>query len=69
MAFNKETDCDVTLTICLSNDAAKSVSTYQTFIKNREKKVDFNKSQTINRIITEWAEDRHLTLEVTKKTT
>lgn len=63
----KQEDCQTLITICLNPDNDDAVETYQSFIKRREKKATFNKSQTINRIIKEWAEDRHLTLEVAKK--
>lgn len=63
----KTKDCDTKITVCLTVDNKESVAIFQNLIKNREKKINFNKSQTINRIIKEWSEDRHLTLEVTKK--
>jgi len=63
----KQKECDTTLTICLKNVSNKAVKIYQAFIIDRESKADFSKSQTINRIIEEWAEDRSLTLEVAKK--
>lgn len=63
----KRKDCDTTLTICLHHENNENVETYKSFIRKREKKTGFSKSQTINRIIKEWSEDRCLTLEVTKK--
>lgn len=63
----KQKDCDTTLTVCIHEDVNESIEIYQKFIQKREKKTGFNKSQTINRMLREWAEDRHLTLEVAKK--
>lgn len=63
----KKDDCTTLVTFCLDSDTTDRVETYQQFVKSREKKMSFNKGQTINRIIREWAEDRHLTLEVSKK--
>lgn len=63
----KNSECQTLLTICIDKVATDAVDTYQTFVKKREQKASFNKSQTINRIINEWAEDRLLTLEVAKK--
>lgn len=63
----KKGDCRTMITICLTSDNNDSVEVFQRFVKNREKKSGFNKDQTINRIIKEWAEDRHLILEVAKK--
>ena len=63
----KPDDCHLLYTICLTRENTDTVETFQTFVKQREKKPTFNKSQVINRIIREWSEDRHLTLEVSKK--
>jgi len=60
-------DCHTLITICLTPANNDSVEVYQKFVKSREKKTSFSKTQTINRIIKEWSEDRHLTLEVYKK--
>lgn len=65
--MSKKNECHTLHTICLTEKNDESVQYFQTFIKTREKKMTFNKSQAINRIISEWAEDRHLTLEVAKK--
>ena len=67
MAKHNDDDCNTLITVCLTKDNNESVEVYQRFIKSKEKKVDFSKVQTINRIIKEWAEDRHLTLDVTKR--
>lgn len=65
--MTKTPDCNTQLTICLTIENRETVSQFQVFIKSREKKINFNKSQTINRIIKEWAEDRQLTLEVVRR--
>jgi hypothetical protein len=67
MGAKKTEDCNTLITICLTAQNNTNVEIYQEFVKSREKKVTFTKVQTINRIIKEWAEDRHLTLEVTRK--
>lgn len=66
MARKKE-DCQTYITICLTDNNNEVVEVFQKFVKQREKKMGFNKAQTINRIIKEWSEDRHLILEVAKK--
>lgn len=63
----KRTECDVVMTVCLSKEANEAVETYQAFIKRNKKKASYNKDQTINAMLLEWAEDRNLILEVTKK--
>jgi hypothetical protein len=60
-------ECKATMRLCLTESNQKTVQYYQVFIKTREKKIHFNKEQTINRIIKEWAEDRALTLEVIRR--
>lgn len=67
MTDRKRDDCSTLYTICLTVANNEHVETFQAFVKNREKKASFTKSQTINKIISEWAEDRHLTLEVGRK--
>lgn len=62
----KQKKCDIVMTLCLHKDENDAVEVYQNFIKSRESK-RLNKEQIINRIIREWAEDRNLILEVTKK--
>lgn len=67
MAKKKTDDCSTLITVCLTTLNNENVEIYQQLIKTREKKVTFTKTQTINRIIKEWSEDRLLTLEVLKK--
>jgi len=65
--MDKRKDCDTTLTICLNEENNEAIEIYKSYIRSLEKKTGFSKSQTINRIIKEWKEDRDLTLIVGKK--
>lgn len=54
------------ITLDLIDTPNDIVESFQAFIKIREKK-SLNKAQIINRIIREWGEDRHLTVEYGRK--
>lgn len=67
MTDRKRNDCTSLYTICLSDVNNETVEKFQSITKSKEKKASFTKSQAINRIIGEWAEDHQMTLEVNKK--
>lgn len=60
-----EDDVLLTINICRSNN--NTIELLQHHVKKEEKKATFNKSQAINRIIKEWAEDREVKLTIMKK--
>lgn len=62
-----EENGSIGVVVNLDKDSNEYVEIYQAYVKNKEKKASFNKDQAINRIIKEWANDRNLMLDITKK--
>lgn len=67
--MDSKRDCYTSYTYCLTEYSAEAIDLYQNHIKKTEKKSKngFNKSQTLNRIIKEWAEYRANTLDAIRR--
>lgn len=66
----KKGECFTSMTVCLDATAYDAITVYMNHLNRNVKKNSgngMNRPDTVNKIVNEWAEDRCLTLDVTRK--